>query len=525
MKVHHHGFSLLVLSAAVSQAIYADGVAVNDSYATTNSSSGYVFNVLANDSDSDDDPPVLNADTLSVASYDDSSIYGGELSFDQATQEFTYVPSADFDGTDFFTYFVQDETGYGNQATVSIAVSAASSPTDEGPIESQVTGESNKTTARMLEDICDPAYSGSLTPELIAACNAIDPDDPNINDLVSEITPEEILMQRRMMSEVNRGQMSRVYSSQQMLRNGAGVGTSGSDTVLLNSYLGGTAGDGAASPWAIFGTVKFGETEHDKTSKESAYDANMYGVMVGLNYRLRPDIDVGAAFDVVTYDVDYDSNAGELESDIYTLTGFGSWYREQVGVDVLAGYSTGDISTQRNMTIPISAVINGDTDTEMYFLSAQVQYTVTTAGWTNRPYLRLDYISAQVDGYTETGTSPWLMNVGKQDLDQINASLGVDTTYALSFDWGVWVPGTVFSVVSEASSDYAPVAFNLVGDSGSQSQFELQPDSEDSLFYQIDFNSVFVLKNGFSTFISAQFITGYDNISSYQLQGGVNWEL
>ena len=278
----------------------------------------------------------------------------------------------------------------------------------------------------------------------------------------------------------------------------------------------------------MFGSVKFGETEHDQTSREAAYDADMTGMMVGLNYRLRSDLDVGGAFDVVQYDVEYDLDAGELNSEVYTLSGYASWVRDLIGVDLMAGYSSGDISTKRtilNTSTSTLDSVSGDTDSELYYISAQVQYTFNSGALTSRPYGRIDYISAAVDGYSETGVNPWLMSVGKQELDQFNLSVGVDTTYALSFDWGVMVPGLVVSVISEETKDYSPVAFRLVNDTSSASAFELTPDSQDSLFYQFDLNSVFVLKNGFSTFLSAQFIAGYDDLSSYQIQCGLNYEL
>ena len=34
----------------------------------------------------------------------------------------------------------------------------------------------------------------------------------------------------------------------------------------------------------------------------------------------------------------------------------------------------------------------------------------------------------------------------------------------------------------------------------------------------------FILANGLSTFFGAQILSGYDGVSAYQVNGGVNWE-
>ena len=514
---NYHGIPLLVLAAAVSEATYGATTAVDDS-ATVAQGRSVVINVLANDS--------ATNGALSVDPEFGSPFYGSLVLNNDNT--FTYTPDPGYVGPDSFDYFAVDDDGpsYGASATVFIEVLEASTDGEEGPIESTVVGESNKATAAMLDSYCSEP-----SEELRTACTELDgllQSDPEaLNDLVSQITPEEILMQRRMMSETVRSQAGRLYSSQQLLRNGAGVGRIGANTLLLNSYVGSAAG-AEEQRWAVFGSVKFGETEQDQTSREAAYDADMTGMMVGLNYRLRTDLDVGGAFDVVQYDVEYDQDAGELNSEVYTLSGYASWVRDLIGVDLMAGYSSGDIATKRTIfntsTLTLDTV-SGDTDSELYYISAQVQYTFNSGALTSRPYGRIDYISAAVDGYNETGVNPWLMSISKQELDQFNLSVGVDTTYALSFDWGVMVPGLVVSVISEETKDYSPVAFRLVNDTSSASAFELTPDSQDSLFYQFDLNSVFVLKNGFSTFLSAQFIAGYDDLSSYQIQCGLNYEL
>src|SRR5690606_26610927 len=136
---------------------------------------------------------------------------------------------------------------------------------------------------------------------------------------------------------------------------------------------------------------------------------------------------------------------------------------------------------------------------------------------------RLDYLNTQVDAFAETGDSLWVTSAEEQTHEQLNTSLGIDTSYTMAMDWGVMIPSLRFSAVNQAhlSNDY--VAFNLT-DAGGLGNFELRADSADSLFYQWDVSTVFVLPNGVSTFISGKVVSSYANTNAYQVTGGINWE-
>jgi len=519
MKIKaHHGVPLLLLSAAISDQVFAAAVAVDD-FAPVAVDSSIDIDVLANDTvdslNSGSGVFLFEPDGEGTKLPDNGQVVIGQ------NNTLIYTPNPGFVGTDTFEYEVQDTLDYGSDiALVTVTVSNPNA-TGEGPIESSVIGESNQATAAMLDNFC-------LAPsdELRTACAELETlaqtDPAALNTLVSQITPDEVLTQRRMVAEVIRNQTQRLYSSRQLMMQGIGVGALGSNTLLLNSYSGGNAGEGLPQ-WALFGSIKFGKTDHDQTSRESGYDADTTGMLVGVNYRLRPNLDVGMALDFTDYSVDYNYDAGGLDSEVYSLNGFASWApREQISLDLTLGYSMGDISTKRYVQYTQA---NGDTNSSQYFLSAQAQYTFHSGAFNASPYLRLEYVSASVDGYSETGNNPWLMNVAKQDLDQVNYTLGVDTTYALSFDWGVMVPGLKLSAISEGNQDYSPVAFSLVNNGGSDTAFILRPDGEDSLYYQIEANSVFVMQGGFSTYISVQTLAGYENVDAWLAQAGFNYEL
>ncbi|MBA54126.1 MAG: hypothetical protein CMK89_06675 [Pseudomonadales bacterium] len=520
MKIRpHHGVPLLLLSAAISEQVYAQVTAADD-FARTPVDQTIVINVLNNDEFTGvqfGDPFVEVAGENQLKPADN-----GSVSINQETGEIIYVPDQGFEGQDTFQYEVfENGEDYGSDiALVTVYVGT-------GGITSLL-NDNEQTTASMVDAVCADGNEENLSDKLRTACDQF--KNSSLEDqalLISQITPEEILMTRRMMSELNRGQTQRIYSGQKMIRSGLNPsqlvlnGTS----IPLSEYKGGAASSDGLSRIGLFGTVHIDQVEHDASGLESGYESDSYGATVGVDYRLRTDLHVGGAFDVVTHEVDYDNKGGSLESDVYSFTGYLSWFKDALGVDLQMGYASGSIDTRRNITIPTDQVVTGDTDSQQWNLSTQVQWGFARDAWTLTPFLRLDFISTEIDAYDEQGNSAWLMGVGKQEMDQLSAALGLEGTYALSYSWGVWVPGFNLSMISESNSDYSPVEFSLLGDSSTNGDFSLRPETEDSMFYEAELNSVLIFAGGLSTFASVKTVAGYENISAYQFNFGFNYEM
>lgn len=513
-----HGIPMLALTAAVQHANAA--ITVRNDIASTPVNSSVTINVLANDTTTQDA-------NVGLFSWDQESGYGGSVS-STGYGGLVYFPPENFVGVDTFTYQAYDGIDYGTAVvTVYVGVNA---PGEEGELESAVTGRNNKKTARMLDNLCEKIQSQQIEgvrEDVVAACGELSrAERGDLGDIIAEITPEEILVLRHMMSNISQSHTQRMYQHQDALRTQRNNNLSfNGNTLMLQSYRGGAAGEEQNSRWGVFGSVHSDNAEHDQTDFESEYEMTGMGATLGVDYRLSPQLFVGGAVDWSTFEVDYASKGGKVEADIYNVTGFLTWYVEQFSLDVQMGYGKGDFDTRRNITFPTASRATGSTSSDQYNLSVQADWTYAMNALSMRPFLRVDFMSTEIDGYVESSGGPWAMQVGSQDVDQVTSSLGLDTTYSIGFNWGVFVPGLKIAAVSESSSDYSPVTFQLVGVPTPDGAFTLQPDTEDSLFYQYDISGVFVLKGGWSTFLSGQFISGYDNFSTYIVSGGLRMEL
>ena len=99
---------------------------VNDAYATNEDTTLVVAaatGVLANDTDMGTGPTIANP--ISVIA---GPTHGALSAFNTATGAFTYIPTANYNGTDTFTYRVTDANGDTKDATVTITVNPVNDP-------------------------------------------------------------------------------------------------------------------------------------------------------------------------------------------------------------------------------------------------------------------------------------------------------------------------------------------------------------------------------------------------------------
>ncbi len=96
-----------------------------DDTTTTVADSKVIIDVLANDTDA-------NNDTLTISAYDSSSAQGGSVN--AVDGKLSYIPKAGFTGTDSFNYTISDGRGGTARAKVTITVNANNTGVNQKPI-------------------------------------------------------------------------------------------------------------------------------------------------------------------------------------------------------------------------------------------------------------------------------------------------------------------------------------------------------------------------------------------------------
>ena len=123
-----------------------DAPEANADSATTDEDTAITINVLANDTDPDAN------DSLSVVSASDGD--NGTVSI--VNNELVYTPNANFNGSDTFSYTMEDSSGVSRTASVSVTVNPVADPAVLGSAEENLTETDEQQTISGVLSISDP---------------------------------------------------------------------------------------------------------------------------------------------------------------------------------------------------------------------------------------------------------------------------------------------------------------------------------------------------------------------------------
>ena len=178
----------------------------------------------------------------------------------------------------------------------------------------------------------------------------------------------------------------------------------------------------AASPWSVFGEASFAGGSRDAQPVLSSYDYRSSGGSLGIEYRVNPNLRVGAVFGYAQPNVDLAVQSAHYKIDAFQFGGYASYTAANWFADGLAAYGRQNYAMDRQGIIDI---IHGSTQADTFTLAGKAGYLFDAGKLRVGPVAGLSYINAQIAGYTETGDSLLTNVVDRQTLENLTGSAGV----------------------------------------------------------------------------------------------------
>ncbi len=407
-----------------------------------------------------------------------------------------------------------------------------------------------KSVADVISEVCP---QGIASKELQNACNhLVGESSASVQQgAIGQITPDQLSSATRSTQSATRAQQANIASRLAALRAGAkGFTTSG---LVLNPgrntdpqrvlaslaasgqpLTGGNAGDELPTntPWGGFANISWGRLEHANTAEVEGFDGTATALSLGLDYRVRDDLVLGAALGYQTSSTDLDRNGGDLDIDGYSLSLYGSYSKQPWYVD---GYiSTGRNAYQQARNVDytlssgdtVSQRLAADYDGQQLGAGLRVGYPIQHEAWTFEPHASLDYLKLKLDSYqehAETGDGAWAAGFDSQDYQSLESSLGISVSYASSQAWGVLIPQASAAWIHEFKDDSRTVLGYFAGDP-SQTRFTLPMDTQDSNYFNLSLGATAVFSDGRSAYVNVQKLLGYDDLDLYTINAGIRVE-
>lgn len=366
--------------------------------------------------------------------------------------------------------------------------------------------------------INDPSASASPTNAIPVRQKSL---SAQLNSLRTLSLHNSITRDRSIAKEIDRAR-----------RNSSGIRTDNlqvrmqGQSLPAGNLLGGGAGDSTEfGRWGGFitGNVDLGKQEKN-SDIESDFQTNM--LIAGVDYKVSDSVVLGAA---VTHS---DTDAGDDETantDFrrYSLSLFGSIYSgDRFYLDGMLTYGTSAYDLDRRIALDGGGadVSTADTDGDELSSSIGAGYNWHHKNVNARLFTFINYIDANIDGYSETvsGDSSAAV-VDGMDLQSLIANLGVELSWNLNTNAGVFTPMLSIAQERQYADDSVYVTGRFVGGLDAGNFAYTAPDRDDNyLNAQAGLNAV--LKNGVSAFISYDTFVDRKDFASGQWSVGARWE-
>jgi outer membrane lipase/esterase len=194
---------------------------------------------------------------------------------------------------------------------------------------------------------------------------------------------------------------------------------------------------GGPSPWSVYGEASYAGGDRGAQALLSSYDYRSPGGSIGVEYRVNPNVRTGAVFGYAQPKVNLAVQNAHEKIDAFQLGVYASYTAANWFADGLAAYGRQNVATDRQGIIDI---IRGATNADTFTLAGKAGY-LFDAGWLRvGPIAGLSYINAQISGYTETGDVLLTNMVGRQKLENLTGSAGVQFRTPFVLGGGLYSP-------------------------------------------------------------------------------------
>ena len=284
-------------------------------------------------------------------------------------------------------------------------------------------------------------------------------DAAQLGDAVQTVVTEEIASTRTMNKEIAAGQINSAIGRLSALRSAIATG-------------GGASAD-ITPKWGVFLNSHYGFGDRDGTDREDAFDYDRWGVTAGADYRVSDALVLGGLLSYSNIDSNFDVTeavpGGGIDAESWGLGLYGTYYHDNWYMDGLVAYTQTDYDIDRRILLPLgedpgtspavvetSRAASSNTDSNDWALSIGGGMDFNHANLTYGPFVRLNYNSADMDGYSENGAFGLNLTVDGQSTESLTSVIGGRISAAMSQEWGVLVPqarvGWIHEFLDDAES-------------------------------------------------------------------------
>jgi len=150
--------------------------------------------------------------------------------------------------------------------------------------------------------------------------------------------------------------------------------------------------------------VSYSRVNTDNDHLPTRFDADTDSVFVGFDILPHENLVTGVALGFENTEVATSFNAGKQDIDAFTIAPYaGFLLTNNFSIDASFGYTDSDIDQFRLDSTNLTSIINGDTDSDRWFVSGNLNYFKRFNQWLFNGRLGVVYADEDIDAVVETG--------------------------------------------------------------------------------------------------------------------------
>jgi outer membrane lipase/esterase len=174
----------------------------------------------------------------------------------------------------------------------------------------------------------------------------------------------------------------------------------------------------------------------------------------------------------------------------------------------------------------VSQTAKADYDGDQWSAAIGAGYNLSAGPWSYGPVVRLEYVSASVDGYSERMSNPdanggaWASRLDDMDQESLTSTVGANLARAISTEWGVVLPQLHLGWVHEYKNDAVAVNGSFIQDP-TNGVFSITSDKPDTDYFNARIGVSAQFAGGTSAFLYYNKVFGYRDLQLDNIGVGV----
>ena len=364
--------------------------------------------------------------------------------------------------------------------------------------------ENSTTLSNLYSDLLS-SYDGSISDYIEQSTSSSSSCDQT---LLQGVTPDQIFGMGSMNTRINGGKIGQPYNY----------------FGLNQKKRGGGSGDMDFPPLNFWSKIDSDFGSRDTTFSQSGFEFDNHNFVFGADYRIKDNWVAGGSFNYRHNTANFDNNRGETVNDSYTGMLYTSYnITDAAHVEATASYGGFKYDTARNISfLGENSIAKASPEGGQYAFSWGGGYDFTYQALIVAPYARGEYSNLDIDGYSESG-SLYAVRFGKQSIESLTSTVGIQTSYAVSVPWGVLIPQLRGEWHHQFMDGARQVTAGFVEDSAGTT-FLLSGDGPTRDYYTFGAEVSSVFSGGLSAFLAYETLQSYTSINSNKLMLGARLE-